>query len=187
MNAAAHAADCTCRSHPLPAAMSVREARDRYLAENGFTMEAYDEPWTQASFLGLSFAVPNTARHRWAIMLHDLHHVATGFGTDLAGEAEISAWEVRGGVRSLGLYVASIVLAGASMGVIGWPRRTLRAFRGSRGAPALWSRTIEYERVLAMSVGELRALLGVPRDGLVEAPRGLHVKAPLGARASASA
>ncbi len=178
MTAAAHAVDCPCRSHPLPAAMSVREARDRYLAENGFTLAAYDEPWTQASFLGRSFSVPNTKRHRWAIMLHDLHHVATGFGTDLAGEAEVSAWEVRGGLRPLGLYVASIVLAGASMGVLGWPRRTLRAFRGARGAPALWSREVEYERVLAMTVAELRALLGVPREGLFAGPRGLHAKAP---------
>lgn len=174
----AHPADCTCRAHPLPSSMRVREARDAYLAENGFTLAAYDEAWTQASFFGLSFAVPNTKKHRWAIMLHDLHHVATGFGTDLAGEAEISAWEARGGLGALGLYVGAIVTAGASMGAIGWPRRTLRAFRGATGAPALWTQNADYEPSLERTVGELRALLGVPLDGLATAPRALHPRAP---------
>src|SRR5215467_14616440 len=100
---------------PLPADWGVREGRDTYLAENGFTTAAYDVKWTDASFFGVRFRVPNTARHRWAIMLHDLHHVATGYGTDLVGEAEISAWELRRGLRGLGFYVGSIVAGGALM------------------------------------------------------------------------
>ncbi len=173
-----HAADCTCRAHPLPASMRVRDARDHYLAENAFTVAAYDDKWTQASFFGLSFAVPNTRTHRWAIMLHDLHHVATGFGTDLVGEAEISAWEVRGGLRALGPYVASLVLSGFTMGAIAWPKRTLRALRCSDGGPALWSREITYGRLLDMTVGDLRALLGIPQTGIASARRELHPKAP---------
>jgi hypothetical protein len=35
-----HGASCTCRAHPLPAEMTVREARDVYVTENGFTMAA---------------------------------------------------------------------------------------------------------------------------------------------------
>jgi hypothetical protein len=158
--------------------MRVRDARDHYLAENAFTVAAYDDKWTQASFFGLSFAVPNTRTHRWAIMLHDLHHVATGFGTDLVGEAEISAWEVRGGLRALGPYVASLVLSGFTMGAIAWPKRTLRALRCSDGGPALWSREITYGRLLDMTVGDLRALLGIPQTGIASARRELHPKAP---------
>lgn len=178
MPTASHAADCTCRAHPLPASLRVRDARDHYLAENGFTVAAYDDKWTEASFLGVAFAVPNTRTHRWAIMLHDLHHVATGFGTDLAGEAEISAWELRGGLRPLGLYVASLVVTGFTMGVVAWPARTLAALRSSDGGPALWSREIGYEPLLAMTVGDLRALLGIPRSGLATARRALHAHAP---------
>ena len=95
--------------------MTVREARDQYLAENGFTFEGYDAKWTHASFFGVRFRVPNTDSHRVGIMLHDLHHVATGFGTDLVGEGEISAWEAHRGLAPVGLYVASIVTAGAFM------------------------------------------------------------------------
>ena len=46
-----------------------------------------------------------------AVRWHDLHHVATRFGTDNVGEGEISAWELRRGLRGLGPYVGAIVLA----------------------------------------------------------------------------
>src|SRR5262245_33831674 len=73
---------------PWPKDWTVEQARDAYLTENGFTIEGYESRWTEASLFGLPIYVPNTARHRWAIMLHDLHHVATGYGTDIAGEGE---------------------------------------------------------------------------------------------------
>ena len=76
------------RARPLPADWTVRRARDAYLEENGFTVAAYDAPRTPANILGFTFSVPNPPRHRAAIMLHDLHHVATGFGTDLRGEGD---------------------------------------------------------------------------------------------------
>jgi hypothetical protein len=178
MTSTSHAPDCTCRAHPLPSSMRVRDARDRYLAENGFTVASYDDAWTEASFFGLSFAVPNTKAHRWAIMLHDLHHVATGFGTDLAGEGEISAWELRSGLAPLGLYVGTIVTSGAAFGLLAWTARTRDAFRAADGATTLWSTTARYERLLEMTVGELRALLGVPARGLATRTRALHPKAP---------
>src|SRR5437660_355076 len=82
--------DCVCGEHPFSDEMPVWRARDAYLAENGFSVAEYDDKWTKASFFGIPLRVPNTARHRWAIMLHDLHHVATGYGTSFDGEGEIS-------------------------------------------------------------------------------------------------
>jgi hypothetical protein len=164
---------------PLPAALAVEQGRDAYLAENGFTVEAYDAKWTEASFLGVKLRVPNTRHHAWAIQLHDLHHVATGYGTDLVGEGEISAWELRRGLRGLGLYVGTIVLTGAAMGMLFAPRRTLRAWRASRGGgSSLFQGKRPYAELLAMSVGELRAELGVPDGGLADQPRRLHAYAP---------
>ena len=87
MDPKSHPPNCTCTAHPLPVSMRVRDARDAYLAENGFTTESYDAPTTAGSFLGVKFSVPNPPPHQRAIRLHDLHHVATGFGTDHAGEA----------------------------------------------------------------------------------------------------
>src|SRR5690606_36384998 len=96
---------------------------------------------------------------RWGIRRHDLHHVAKGFGTDLLGEWEISAWELRRGVRHLGPYVAGIVCSGALFGFLLSPQRCLRAFqRSGRGRASLFSAAFEsdasYQELLAMSVGE---------------------------------
>jgi hypothetical protein len=163
-----------------PASWTVRRARDAYLAENGFTVDAYDAKWTDGSFLGVKLSVPNTRKHRWAIMRHDLHHVATGYGTDLVGEAEISAWELRA-ARELGLYVSSIVLGGALLGVFRAPLRTLDAFRAGKQVRLLYrgpDSDEEYEALLNLTVGELRALVGVPEDGVARHPAKLHDFAP---------
>ena len=175
-----HSNTCICREHPLPARMTVRAARDAYLAENGFTVEAYDEPTTPASFFALRFSVPNTPLHRWAIMLHDLHHVATGYGTDIAGEAEISAWETRRGLGALDAYVTGIVGGLAWFGLAYAPIRVVRAFRASAsaGAPSLFVEGVDYDALLALSVAALRGRLGVPEYGLFEGTRRLHARAP---------
>jgi hypothetical protein len=172
--------DAFSRERPLPAGLPVVTGRDAYLDENGFTIEAYEASKTPASFLGIDFSVPNTPRHRWAIKLHDLHHVATGFGTDPAGEGEISAWELRrGGMRELGPYVGGLVLIGVAMGLAFAPRRTLRAFRAATPGVSLFNdREHSYDELLGLSVGELRTLLGIPSDGLAATPRGLHTAAP---------
>lgn len=173
-----HPPSCTCRDHPLPAALGVREARDLYLAENGFSTAAYDSPTAEGSLFGLKFSVPNPPPHRRAIRLHDLHHVATGYGTDHAGEAELSAWQARLGLRRAGLYVSAIVLANVAVGVGVAPRRTLAAFRLARGGRSLFGIDADYEQLLALSVGELRAHLAVPVHGLATGRRGLHAHAP---------
>lgn len=174
------------RDRPIPPEWRVQDARDAYLEENGFSVAEYDSKWTKASVLGVPFVVPNTAKHRWAIMLHDLHHVACGYGTDLAGEAEISAWEARRGLRALGPYVGSIVVAGALMGLLVAPRRTWATFRASgEGRPSLFDSARSYDELLAMDVAALRAELGLPREGLATRPRALHAHAPRAVSASA--
>jgi hypothetical protein len=168
-----------------PASWTVRRARDAYLAANGFTVEAYDAKWTDGAFFGIKLSVPNTRKHRWAIMRHDLHHVATGFGTDHVGEAEISAWEIRA-ARQLGLYVASIVLGGVVLGFFSAPRRTIEAFRAGKRVRFLYAAPDsdeEYEALLNLTVGQLRALLGVPIDGVARHPAKLHAFAPKAAGA----
>jgi hypothetical protein len=170
------------RTAPIPAHWTVRDGRDAYLAENGFRVEHYDAKRTPASFLGVRFSVPNTPAHRRAIMQHDLHHVATGFGTDPAGEGEISAWEARNGVRYLNAYVATLVLTGIALGAVFSPLRTLDAWRaGGRARPLFDRDDASYAALLELSVAELRDQLGVPRNGLAQRPRRLHSTAPASA------
>ena len=177
-NADPHPPSCTCRAHPLPASMRVRDALHAYLAENGFTVDAYDSPTTSGSVLGWKIVVPNPPKHRRAIMLHDLHHVATGFGTDHVGEAEVSVWQARRGLLSTGMYVTAIVASNVLLGLVFASRRTLHALRVSSAGSSLFSMVVDYETLLGRTVGELRALLGIPHVGLAELPRDLHRNAP---------
>lgn len=157
--------------------MRVREARDVYLAENGFTVAGYDSPTSPGALFGLRFSVPNPPAHRHALRLHDLHHVATGFGTDHAGEAEISAWQARSGLVPAGLYVTAIVLGNLAIGALAAPARTAFALT-RRAGRSLFSVPVDYEALLGQTVGELRALMDIPMEGLARLPRGLHVHAP---------
>jgi ubiquinone biosynthesis protein Coq4 len=110
-------------------------------------------------------------------MLHDLHHVATGFGSDFTGEAEISAWEAAQGLRPLGFYTGWIVGNLALLGFVLAPRRARVAWRASK-APNLFHRPdLSYEGILEMSVAELRGLLALPEKGLSPRPRRLHANA----------
>ena len=185
MNAETAHSKHTLHDEPLPADWSVKRGLECYLQENGFTWEAYDAPRTPASFLGIRFTVPNPPRHRWAIMLHDLHHVATGFGTDPAGEGQLSAWEFRRGLRTLGLYVGSIILSGFLLGLVVAPIRTVRAWRASAHGSSLFSDGAPtHEQWLERTIGELRAFLGIPTAGLFIGRRGFHSLAPRSESAS---
>ncbi len=167
------------QDHPLPASWKVEKGLLVYLAENGFEREKYDASWTPASILGIPVYVPNTKRHRWAIMLHDLHHVATGYGTDSAGEGQISAWECRRGIRSLGFYVAGIVLSGLLLGILVAPRKTLIAWKSSGRQKSLFDlESHSYDELLELNIGELRRILGLDEKGHYTGFRSLHLRAP---------
>ena len=168
------------RGRPLPASWSVEAGRDAYLNENGFTVAEYDKPFAEYPLFGFQLPVPNLAARRRAVRLHDLHHVATGYGTDKVGEAEISAWELRRGLKSLGPYVGAIVIGALLFGVPLAPRRIWRAFMasGSNQGPSLYPVAIPYETLLQLSIAELRQELGIPPEGLANAPRGVHALAP---------
>jgi hypothetical protein len=157
----------------------VRAGRDAYLAQNGFTVAAYDAKWLIISVLGLPIPTPITKRRAWALRAHDLHHVATGYGTDYGGEAEITAWELRRGLSGLGAYVGGIVVLGAVLGLAVAPVRTLRAFRSSGASSRSLYRTARsYDELLEMPITQLRSELGIPVRGLVQSPQGLHADAP---------
>jgi hypothetical protein len=159
--------------------LPVRSARDAYLAENGFTLDSYEADRVPIALFGITFRIPNTHARKRAVRWHDLHHVATGFGTDPAGEGEISAWELRRGLSGLGLYVGAIVIGGTALGFLVAPKRTWRAWVASGdGHQNFFVRDVaEYEGMLNMNVAELREHLHVPPTGIAR-ERGLHAAAP---------
>src|ERR1700733_7268836 len=110
--------------------MTVREARDRYLAQNGFTTEGYTAACFQIDLLGRTWTLRNPRTRMRVVPLHDLHHVVTGYGTDLVGESEQSAWELRSGINSLFLWVFK--LSAIAIGLLLAPRRVVASFRRAR-------------------------------------------------------
>ena len=140
--------------------LRVRDARARYFRDNGFGDDGgYTEKWVKIALGPLPVFVPNTAARVRAVRLHDLHHVATDYDTDLAGEAEIAAWEVASGC---GRYAAAWILNlyALAIGLAIAPDRTWRAFVRGRRSGNLY-RLGWRDGVLDERVGALRAELGL--------------------------
>ncbi|MCB9593745.1 MAG: hypothetical protein H6719_13510 [Sandaracinaceae bacterium] len=155
---------------------TVRDALERFLSINGFTMEAYDAPKVAIPFGPFTIHLPNSEGRKAIVRLHDIHHVVTNYGTDLAGEAEIGAWELRAGCTNLAGYVYNLMAV--TLGVFIAPLRTLRAFLDGRGAMTLYRLGVPYDELLTMTVAELRERLSIPADGAAHEPARLNAAAP---------
>ena len=147
-------------------ALSLEQARADYFRFNGFGEDGgYGAKWVDFKLGPIPFPFPNTPQRVDAVRYHDLHHVMTGYQTDLLGEFEISAWELTSGcadktaawILNFGGYAAGLLVA---------PRRTLRAFVRGRHSQNLYRRRYD-DALLARTVGEMRRELGL--DGAARA------------------
>ena len=143
-------------------AATLREARDTYFAAEGLPANGgYGERWVRTRVGPFPFAYPNTEGRRRLAPLHDLHHVLTGYATDLAGEAEVGAWELGTGMRDrTGVYLASLVLGFAVPAI---SRRAFAAFLRGRHSRNLLERPCD-DALLARRVDEMRCELGLDRE-----------------------
>lgn len=165
-------------NQPLPSETIVRDARDAYLAENGFDMEQYDADSVTLNFFGIRIRIPNPRSRKLAVRYHDLHHAMTGYGTDPTGESETSVWEFRRGTQVFGFYVRLLVLLGIFQGLSHSPRLVFKAWNACKIGPRLPTPSIShYESLLDRTLGELRLTYGIPKEGLTGS-RSLHHDAP---------
>ena len=131
---------------------TMQQGLDRYLAENGFTIDDYGAPSVTISVGPIVLRLPNSPARQRAIPLHDLHHVLTGYGTDLVGEAEIGAWELRAGCNTPFLFM--INLTAVAIGLVLAPRRVWRAWRAARTARSLYLDVEPAAAYLALAITE---------------------------------
>lgn len=144
-----------------PEDVTLREARDRYFSANGFGPNGgYDDKWVDFKLGPLPFPFPNTAARVKAVRFHDLHHVLTGYETDIVGEFEISAWELAAGCKSMAAAWV-LNLGGLAAGLFRSPRRTFAAFVRGRRQQTLYGE--DYDALLGATVGEARAKYA-PKD-----------------------
>jgi hypothetical protein len=135
---------------------TLREARDVYFAANGFPAGGgYEAKWVDFELGPIPMPFPNTDSRRRAVKLHDLHHLLTGYQTDIWGEFEISAWEVGAGCRDY--YAAwALNLGGMAAGVLTKPKRIWHAFLRGRRSRSLYATGFS-EALLDRRLGEVRA------------------------------
>jgi hypothetical protein len=135
-------------------------ARAAYYDRNHFGADGGDSlAWVPVKVLGITFKIPNTEGRRRAVRFHDLHHVLTGYQTDLPGEAEIGAWELASGC--LRWPAATILNSFAlAVGVVIAPRRVVRAWARGRHTRNLY-REPGVDHLLARRVAEMRVQLGL--------------------------
>lgn len=139
---------------------TVREDRDRFLAAYGLGHATYTDPRFVLHLGRWQIGTPNPG----LLPIHDLHHVATGFGSGILGEAEISAFELRTGWGNP--LILLLCLGAVTLGSLTCPRRIWRAWKRSQGARGLYRCGLDYEQLLAMKVPELRRYLGLPVEGI---------------------
>lgn len=141
--------------------MSVLEARARYFADNAFGDDGgYHDRWVTLYKLGpIPLGIPNTAGRVAAVRYHDLHHLATGYDTDILGEAEIAAWELASGCSQ---FPAAWVLNSLALpvGVLRNSERMQRAFARGCRTRNLYSEPFA-DNLLGERLGALRERLGM--------------------------
>lgn len=139
---------------------TMREARDLYLARNGLSTDSYNERLFALRLGPLTLPLPNPG----LLPLHDLHHVVTGYDTDVVGEAEISVYELVTGPRHA--TIAFLCLGAILFGVVLSPRRVWRSLARTRGLGSLYHGAPDYEVLLEADVESVRRALGMPAAGL---------------------
>jgi hypothetical protein len=143
--------------------MSVLEARARYFADNAFGDDGgYNDRWVTLYKLGpIPLGFPNTAGRIAAVRYHDLHHLATGYDTDILGEAEIAAWELASGCTK---FLAAWVLNTLALpvGALRNRERIERAFARGCRTRNLYSEPV-VDNLLDERLGALRERLGMTR------------------------
>lgn len=143
-------------------ALTLREARDRYLAANGLPTDGgYPARWVRLSIGPIPFAIPNSAGRRRVVPAHDLHHVLTGYATDIAGEGEVAAWEIAAGGRDRTALQLELRVLGFAL--LRWPRRMWQAYLRGRHCRNLLGAPCQDEAFLSRSVASLRTELGLER------------------------
>jgi hypothetical protein len=140
--------------------MTLGTARTAYYQVNGFGDDGGDAlAWVPLKIWRFTIRIPNTEGRRRAVRIHDLHHVVTGYATDLRGESEIAAWELASGC--LRWPAATILnLFALAIGIVIAPRRLLHAWARGRQTRNLYAEE-GVDHLLPQPVAAVRGRLGL--------------------------
>jgi ubiquinone biosynthesis protein Coq4 len=146
----------------ISASQTLREAAATHLAamkDAGVDADAQAR-WVRIWIGPIPFAYPNTRQRKRLVLAHDLHHLLTGYGADLVGEAELGAWELGTGVRDRSAVRYEIRVLGFMLPR--FPSRLRAAFVRGRHCRNLVGYRLD-DAALSRTVADLRTELGLDR------------------------
>ncbi len=139
--------------------MTLRAALEVHLTEKGIRDkddppgQLYQDDWFRVYVGHWSFRVLKLGPMIKSLALHDAHHLITGYGTDLRGEAELVGWELAsGGCGRHGLMWIDRIFAFPLM--LFFPRASLRAIQRGWREQNLYC--LKAEQALALDFDDAR-------------------------------
>ncbi len=147
--------------------MTTREELIRFLEARGIrppgdpSPEIYTDDWFRFPFGSRQVPVFRLGPIKQSLMLHDIHHLLTGYGTDLRGELELAGWELGSGGCAAHKFMWFDRLGTALFALVGAPGAFFRAVRAGRASRNLYREDLD--EVLALDVTELRSRMRIER------------------------
>ena len=137
--------------------MTAEDALSRFFVDQGL----FPEGSTAADWIGDRWyrmggvpVLPLVGKLKQSLILHDIHHLVTGYDTSWSGELELAGWELGSGGCHTHFFFWLDRIGAFTFGLLTAPRRVLRAFRAGWYARNLYR--LDAYRVLRMDVDELR-------------------------------
>ena len=137
--------------------MTARDALSQYFVEQGLFPEATSvEDWFADRWyrIGGVPVLPLVGGLKHSLILHDVHHLVTGYDTDWIGELELAGWELGSGGCAAHVLFWFDRIAAMVIGLLSAPRRTVAALRTGLQQRNLYGR--RSGEVLASEVDDLR-------------------------------
>ncbi len=117
--------------------------------------------WIRARIGGWTVPLLPVIGYRNALILHDVHHLLTGYGTSLKGEVELAAWELASGGCGWSLFFWLDRVLAVALGLVLAPVRMARAFRAGLGCCNLYG--TRREDVLSSEYEDISRRVLLPR------------------------
>jgi len=148
------------RPRRYPVSVRTREALARYFERRGIKPEAESidawlrENWAYMNVGGHRIPMKPLYGYKKVVILHDVHHLLTGYDTNWTGEMEVAAWELGSGGCGPHWLMWGNRLFAFGLGLLTAPRATLRAFQLGRTQRNLYG--FDCSEVLLREVEDLR-------------------------------
>jgi hypothetical protein len=104
--------------------------------------------------------IPNWDNRRKAVLRHDIHHLLTGYKSEILGEFEIAAWEIASGCMN---YFAAYLLnsGGLIAGMFMYPRPTFKAFILGCRTTNLYQMYMSDDEMKSSTIDDLKNKIGL--------------------------